>query len=956
MSVLTYCNAFNVFAPWDKELVYHYKALVKAGTHLPVPHGSVFHLEGDLHLQANNNSTHVKLNNLKYVLHNGDVHHDEEHKELPLPKEVEDLEKTFKVVYNHEGKAIGIATEKHEKEYSRNIKKAIASVLQLHHSEIKSDVRHHAFISWEHSIYGPAEVNYNVLAHHDWVEVHKMQEIPNNHLWRHSIVNRHELECDIHADEPASSDSQRKYHLHKQEDGKNYIVKHIEASGGIYGYYFEGQSDVHHIFANQTFHLKHSSGISQQLHVKDEHFEHDLTYNMHDDGTNDDTISLDISGGRKHVSVEHILPKIHERLQDVVDYLSKHHVHLSTPDHKKGQAINRLHRLLLHLKVDHLKHLHENIKDKEEIRKVFLQILPLVGTSSSVSLIKHLISNKLVSGNEAVNLLEHMPHHVKVPTKKLLSELEEILHWDEKIDKQIRATAIIAFGTLVHRVHKHEHIEKRNSALEHDQDLEHHHHHHHEIPSVEEHYEKYVQLYVNKLKQSQNYVEHSIYLSGLHNMKLPSVAKHLKPALREPWWADHHHKVLVLWAIHPSDGDEAFEIFWPHIVDHHEHPEVRITAYHRLMESNVTKSRLLNVFWHMQHESDVELYHFYHTHMHSLAHELMPCKWQVHMHAKQLLKYLKPSRHGLSAHHIVHYVDPKYHFGGSLDGMFIKTNSSITVKGHIVDHAHRRYLKGDRISTYIKVHGLKDCHKLFGLYGKEDNKLSNLADVIKQVYLFKNNPNIHIELAVLKHSKVLNKYHFDAKDVHLLTEILKNLLIHPNGKSDIVIDYQAYEKLFVPTDLGFPAIIDRINPVVEKVHKHSSHEDVPNGISLHIDNHYQTWSHKRLGVSFYNPILDVYQGILRLHAYDSIVPIYADLSVNSVQKSAKLSVKLHDNEPEKDVLGLRNHISSVVYVDDELHKEGVEDKSSYVVVDHHSDDEHHHHHHRHNVTIKRLVN
>lgn len=86
----------------EKEFIYDYQANINAGSYKPANFESQFVLQGKLHLQNQNdnqNTVLMKFSDLKYKLYNGKINSHDEYESifLPLPKEAENLLKTFQV-------------------------------------------------------------------------------------------------------------------------------------------------------------------------------------------------------------------------------------------------------------------------------------------------------------------------------------------------------------------------------------------------------------------------------------------------------------------------------------------------------------------------------------------------------------------------------------------------------------------------------------------------------------------------------------------------------------------------------------------------------------------------------------------------------------------------------------------------------------------------------------------
>lgn len=170
-----------------KEIVYDYNARIRVGSYEPVSYASQFILEGKLHLQYESaNSLLLRFTDLTYKLYNGKLNQQDEYQStaLPLGKETVDLLRVFRVEYDEDGKLRYITTETGERKFSRNIKKAIASLLQLDRRILQLDWNTpHAFITEERSIYGRGLEEYNIIPQGEEIVVQKMRDVKNSRHW-----------------------------------------------------------------------------------------------------------------------------------------------------------------------------------------------------------------------------------------------------------------------------------------------------------------------------------------------------------------------------------------------------------------------------------------------------------------------------------------------------------------------------------------------------------------------------------------------------------------------------------------------------------------------------------------------------------------------------------------------------------------------------------------------------
>jgi hypothetical protein len=902
-------KAFNTLSPWDKEVIYNWKALVKAGTNLPTSYASHFVLEGKIHVQANSNATHVKITDLSYKLYNGILNHVQEHEAHSVPLHLKELEHVFKIIYDTKGLAIGIVTEAQEKEFSRNIKKAIATIFQMDESVLKQVHHHpHSFVIKEHSIYGHFDVDYTIKPHQNEIEVHKLHDMHDpHHLYLNLFSNNEAGVCDMGYENPIMHNTKKQYRIVKQ-DG-HHVVKDIHSAGVVFYYPFKGQSDHQFIFVNQSMHLTQMVPIQEQFHIQSEHVENHLTY--HSIETSQDGSIHDVTNGRHVVNYEKLIPNIQHMLGDIHSYLNEDHIHTREPDSKRGQMVNRVQRLLQFFSLTKLEELHKKLSG--DSLTVFHHILPLVGTKSSTLFIKQLIVNKVLSAGVASELLQHFPEHVIEPTVELLAEMEDLLHLDESISWNVRKVAVLSFASLVQ--HSHSFVEKthRNKEFMKNDGVD---IHHHETKySRQQPYEKYVIEYINKLRSSHDYKVQMTYLMGLCNMRLHSIIKHLLPAVYGEWYPDHHFRLLSLWAVSTAvveerDPNTVIETLWPIFTNVDELTEMRTIAFYFIMMTYPNDSRLTNMFNYLLMEPNDEVYSFVYTFMHGMMETNEPCHREYAVKVAHLVKLLPPRSHGRSFATRHDYKDVNFDFSAGVENYFINGSDS-QIYGVVTTSQQFNIYHEDR-TFFVKIHGV-DHHI---------DPVNMAVEVFqKKIPKITDNKDVHIEVVLLRHGHIVNTYFFDQHSLHQLNEILDFFTkeSHSLTQDLLHVSYNEYHRNLIPTDLGIPALWEYLMPVVHHNNISVTKETVNKVVHLHVDNRYVNWIHYRHGLSFYNPFVDVWQGINRYHSYDAVWPLHFEITLNTQQQSLQLSWK-KDSNPAHNVAGFRSHVKQMVFIKDDYNR------------------------------------
>ncbi|CAH0557809.1 unnamed protein product [Brassicogethes aeneus] len=918
LALLACSSAF--FVPAGKQLVYEYEAIVKAGTLIPTNHASQFMLRGKLNLNCADKVCHVFLADLKYQLYNGVMNHHDEllAKELDAPSEVADLMKPFAIKYDADGKVVEIMVEESEHLWAVNIKKSIATILQLEGDKIMSEKKPHGFTSFEQSIYGVSRVLYNVLPKSDDVmEVQKMLVIPTNQkIMRHSIKEVDPEECDAPHQAPYSRDSQRKYLLVADEGHK--IVKRVEANGGIYYHPFEGKSEAQYLFVNQT--MEFISKVDAKPIATPSKVIKDLSYTIFDETAESEGVPS-LALGRRVYDSKKLIAKVMLELEGVMSYMKANHIHMNIPNFKEGQKINKLKEMMMHLDIKGMEELYTLVLTKPtHIQEIYHQLLPIVGTRASLHCIMKCMENDKIDDNTLTDMLQDMPKHIVAPNQVVLTEMEKLMTLNK--DWEVQKSAILAFSNIVSSSHK---FQQKMYKYRHFNEFFDEKEFETEVPSskdIEKKFEKYVTMFVEKVKSAKTYKERLVYFSALSNMGLDSMIPHLIPIIRGEVFPDHHIRLWAMWtlsSVAEGNHEETYDLLWPILSNTKEHTELRIVAYWIIMETIPYKTTFMNMYWTLKNDPCMELYHFHYTYLQSLSNRADRCYGDMKIWARQLLRYMNPPTHGVSEYDLIDFEDIKYGFGMGLHGVFIRSNDSIIINGiqtsQIFNLFHTDYV------VNIKINGIKRSWDLFTLNTKSNDRLMTFNENVLNIINLSPEleKDMHIEVVLMKDNQIVDTMFIDFEQLAMLKKMpVMKWWKEGSGfsKKQMSISYDMYAKTLIPTDMGMPALLIVSVPEVHLIDMKFNKETVDKVMKLHIDGSVKTWAHAKHGLTVYNPIADAMQGINKYHSYDSMIPLLMDVSVNTQQGTIKFSVGKH-NDATKDLMGLRSHVASIVFMNEQ---------------------------------------
>ncbi|GJQ66981.1 hypothetical protein Trydic_g7980 [Trypoxylus dichotomus] len=515
--------------PEGKEIVYEYKALVKAATHVPHAFASEFFLDGKLHIQlGSSNELLVRLDNLQYQLDNG--RESEIRKSTMQATNLVHIATPFKIVYEDTGTIKEIVTEDNEPEYALNMKKAIGSVLQMNWEKVPLDsVKPFAFATKEKSIFGVDDTLYNVMPKSDLLTISRMHYMSTNrHLYGSMMTDIKEMSCDALYEQPITHDSQKLYIIDRKNPSE-YKLKYIETNGGVYFQPVQAKSSAFFIFVNQTFKMLEMTDKKTPMKIENEVKYTALNY----------VVSENSMPFEKVTDPKTLVPIVENMLNELVEYLEEDQINSIEPDVAKGQLVNRIIKVASLFDMALLEDLFTKMSSKTEekdvlIFKMFQQIIPMVGTRNSLKFIMKLTKENRIKEDVLLDMLQKMPFYVRIPTVQLLSDLEGLLQLPN-VPERVQKAAILSYSTLLHKLNEFN-TKQGGQAI----DI----------------FEKHIREFINKLKTSKKLEEQYLYLDALYNMNNDLVIKYLEPLVKGEWFNDNRlrsklqaKQLLLYWPI-----------------------------------------------------------------------------------------------------------------------------------------------------------------------------------------------------------------------------------------------------------------------------------------------------------------------------------------------------------------------------------------------------------------------
>ncbi|XP_072766849.1 larval-specific very high density lipoprotein [Anoplolepis gracilipes] len=908
LSVLLLCLAaacaVPVHFPAEKTVTYNYYADVKTGIIEPEQYVSQFTLVGQLLVKKEtsdptlNNAYYVKLHNLKYGMYNGMVvDHQPVEAVQELGEAAQQIQEPFVIVYDDHGKFQGIQLLENESGWSKNMKQGIASMMQLDlaHIQLQTPMKPHSFVTHENTIHGTCQVVYDVYSANpenpetatNFV-VKKLHDLRNCSHFTQRIFDHVECEtCHVESMNDMTTAARRVFHIEQQND--DILIKRMVAHSVINYFPFNAQSEAHYILTNTTLDL-HSMTSPMETPMSITNFKNvpmirDITFNK-PIGNYALHAAEDLTHGRHIVKLDALIPKLKKMLVEAADYLEENHLEAKEPEWKHGQTINRLQHTMNYMDLGSLEQVFNAIQDAKTpkevtMKNIFLQMVPTVGTTAACHFTRNVIRKHKVTDATAMAMLVKLPMYVKVPSERLLLEMEELLKLDNTVSSHIKKASILCFSILIRKTFMHQQDEIVNPLLQ-----------------------RYLHRFLDHVKNDQSYEMKMVYLMAMKNVQVGNIEKLLEPIIRGEIIISenpHHIRVQSIWAIKKAVADKVeytHNLLWPILADVTQPLVMRIVAYDVLISQMPNMQRIMNIYWLMVHEQNNHLYNYHYTTLKGLANSVDPCLTPIREMVRKVLRYTKirPVTTELSSKHFVDYTDPMYEHGESFNTAWVL--DELTGLPHVGYMEHRVSVArkpAEKIGIYWSAFGLDEIMKVVKkeLMGTAVENLTNknVQNVLMRAAqdMSVKKP-VHVDICITLNGHVIVVHHYDENTFSKVIDDTSQIKQTMVGNFQGVI-YDTLYEIQVPIDVGLQGVFTTKMPHLLSVKFNNIHTEVKKpSVNIKAEVDARFWRHGEYVMSVYNPIADVWHSVRRATTQDIALPIEMNFGYNHETKSVKVTM------------------------------------------------------------------
>jgi hypothetical protein len=367
----------------------------------------------------------------------------EEIKALSIPFKMKSLNESESSLYlmQHPQKVVEISEK--DPIWSANIKRAIASLFQLEGSS-----QNGAYVSNEFGLFGLCPTEYYVVNRTETLLISKIYDMDRCSPYIGGMFDvRSNIPLNLCEEkQPLTAITSRlgDYRLMKTLNSK-YLLTSIKA---------ETKSNVQatesyypqFIFTKINVDLESNGPLDKEIIFDPEEkvLLSDFTYVPPKEAT----------GGRAPKSPDQIIKIVNDFLVELSNRLEDVQPNFDEP---YMEIVSEIVRLIETMDYETLKKLYDFIDIgtsyiQETSRNIFLEILPRVGSPSSVLLTKHLVMEKLVRPTTAVQLLIALPFYISELSADLVKDCEEFLHvGNDRPD--VKHSAVLSYATIIYKAY-----------------------------------------------------------------------------------------------------------------------------------------------------------------------------------------------------------------------------------------------------------------------------------------------------------------------------------------------------------------------------------------------------------------------------------------------------------------------------------------------------------------------
>ncbi|KAL7299982.1 hypothetical protein TKK_0007297 [Trichogramma kaykai] len=916
----------------DSAYIYKYSTVVLVGQNEPKEFASKLYLQGKLIIkpQANHDSKtdwYIKFQDVVHTIHNGPNNNGIDESEYRiLDNHLKEFETPFLLIIDSD--TSGFKIQQHESLWSRNMKKAILSLMNFDVDLTNLNTR-----KLQNTIYGDCEVNYSFNEGMSTEMFLRAVYEPRkcSKYVQHVTSDERSTSCHVKKEEDLMTSVENLYELNinlNEIPHLPLLLKKITShEKAAYLPWLHRSSGVQYVDIKQTVEFEMLANASEvnlpQIDFEKVPIMSDLSF--------ESTENLDFMLISKNLTQSDFVEKVQDYLSMMANYLKNNHFEVNNYPHKN--LLKKLTQTMRYLNTESIEAIFEDVQKKvekdalyEKIREIFVKLIPHIGTEASwdftYKLTNNLINAPTIDEITKLDMISKLPMYVINPTEEFAKKM---------IRFRLTKTGVLCYSILLNKVYKNV---KRSS-----------------VPTF---LKEQLEFFNSAVSSEITYQAKILYIMAMRNVEVGNIYNYLAPMVRGNYEFEINvdipktdkFRMAAMWAVAKSisnDRDLTYKLFWPILSNSSESLSMRITAYEQLVSKNpiLDINLLMSVHWLMDKERDEHMFNYHYTSLKNMAEWKDPCKFDVSELARKVFRIMKPRKSmskSLSGVNILDYYDDKYGYGMSLKfGVEIDENTGTPEMGffEVIDSVARKSKM--KSSYYWNVNGInlytvnKFFKKMMQIETSEVIPEQSLLEItneevknlIRQTQGYKLlDKNMHVELWTMKKGYVTQvDVFFDSSLTGLVQRLYDdykttNLMdigdkLGFNRLYDI--DYLNNYRMVVPTSAGLPAIFYNEAAQLFNIKLTPDLQLYKTVVTVKLEFEARYFYHSSYEMKVYNPFAEVTHSVERCASTDIVLPL--DMTVGFNLETRNLKIVLPRMPLTKlSTTGLKIHASDMVTI------------------------------------------
>ncbi|XP_057380358.1 uncharacterized protein LOC130702764 [Daphnia carinata] len=797
------CKAEGLFED-GHEYQYSYQAYTMTGVREPTLFSSSFGIRGNLIIQKQPGIATLKLSDLTLGMHNGPETLFNTIKFLKKP-DLASLEKPFKLTFLN-GKITGFYTDSWDAEWSVNFKKALATNLQMdfYIGDIGKEETAYMRVV-EDTISGTCNTSYS-FSDDGKGRFLLFKQRTQRECTNIPSMGFNTVETTTCAGTPQNdllATTQSYYKLSRGTASNTVKAESISSLGHQALQLYPPTGTPFYNRANTTLLLKSLSPLTKPIAAPGltKHYA-TLRYTFRNLMPTADGIDLTREEDYFHPEEPQsqlllrskAVPML-TKLKSVIGWSPLNEEALT--DSSTSDCI----QLMSAMSLESLVAVWKSIEKDDELKNLYVEILPLTGTNPAALMIKGLILGGKISDIEAQRTVALIPYYLRMPSEKLLANWEDLLKSSSSIKtKELRGAITLAFSHLIG-------VTCSGNT---------------QRPCKPDTINKYARILYDAFKAAKTHQEMMVSLIALRNSKLIPAIERLVPHTKSGSVSRtvRPHVIISIQLMAASNREKFLSAIMPIIHNTTETTEIRVAAISTLFRAKPNLVELQELVGIIEDETNKEVLNFILTTFRSYTGSKNSCLKRNSGDLELLIRrvdHLKTDFF-LSNNRAFDFHDEKHGFGGGLQLVTVYGEES---RAPLIISAKVNYRLSEHryvpLEVMIRLEGVDEAYvRYFRKVDPKDFKLDVLKDLLQKTLKIAPRQKAPFKMEVILRSQGYDwlYHHMGGEELASLMEgkALKDLISRGFKLTRSMVMLGGQKMTWIANDIGIPVAVGMSNP------------------------------------------------------------------------------------------------------------------------------------------------